>query len=198
MNSLAAGTLLLAFAIAETVATKSGRRGGALVRGAFAVALAAVSCEFARFDHGHPDWLFSIGFVAAPVLLIFSGAAWGARKWYGWPDLGPLPGRLALSTVGLLVGILVGQQMKVADVVESQERGVVIWQKVKEWRAAHGGEWPARIEDAAPDAPPSRMGLVAPPPFEYHRAKRTLSFPVRTGTDLVLDLAAESPKWSGP
>jgi hypothetical protein len=199
MSSLLAGVVLLvAFALVEALAGRVGPRGGAIARGGLFLALGAVATEFARFDHGRPEWLFAIGFVAAPVVVIFGGAAWGVRRWYGFPDLGPLPGRLALAAGGLVAGMLVGQQVKVADVRASEERGVEIWAKVRAHRAARGGEWPARLSDAVPDAPPSRMGAVAPPPYRYDPAKRTLSFPVRTGAERVLDLAAESPSWRGP
>jgi hypothetical protein len=57
----------------------------------------------ARYDHGHPD-CSRIGWVGAPVIVIFGAAAAGAPV-VRLADLGPLPGRLALlreRSVGVL------------------------------------------------------------------------------------------------
>ena len=162
---------------------------------AFALLLAAGAMEIARYDHGHPDWLQWIGWVGAPVIVIFGAAAAGVRRWYGWPDLGPLPGRLALLAGAILVGVLVGSQVKPSDVDVSVERAETLRRAIAAWRDAHGGAWPARLEDAAPDAPRTRMGWVAPPPFAYDPGTKTLAFPIRTGAEAQVDLATPGAPW---
>lgn len=161
-----------------------------------ALVVAAGGMEIARWDHGHPDWLLWIGWIGAPVTVIFGGAAAGARRWYGWPDLGPLPGRLALLAGAALVGILLGSQVKLSDVRATLERGEGVRRSIAAWREAHGGAWPARLEEAVPDAPRTRMGWVAPPPFAYDPGTKTLAFPIRTGARVQVDLATPGARWS--
>ena len=195
---LLAAILLAAFAGLDALAGRLKGRWRAAPLSLLALALFLAGTEYARFDHGHPDWLLWIGFVGAPVVVIFGGAAWGVRRWYGWPDWGPLPGRLAAVAAALLVGILAGSAAKEGDVAETMRRGEGIAAKVRAWRMAHGGRGPATLEEAVgEDVPRTAMGLAAPPPFAYDPAKPALSFPVRTGTDLVLDLSvpAEAATW---
>lgn len=196
MSAAALGCVLLAaFLALELLRPRLPAPARRLLVLAFALVLVAGGMEIARWDHGHPDWLLWIGWVGAPVIVIFGAAAAGVRRWYGWPDLGPLPGRLALLGAAALVGILVGSQVKPSDVDASVERGDTLRRAIAAWREAHGGAWPARLEEAAPDAPRTRMGWVAPPPFAYDPGTKTLAFPIRTGAEAQVDLATPGAPW---
>ncbi len=196
MSAAALACLLLAaffaFELARPRLTAVARR---LLTFAFLLLLAAGAMEIARWDHGHPDWLLWIGWIGAPVIVIFGAAAAGVRRWYGWPDLGPLPGRLALLGAAVLGGVLLGSQVKPSDVDATIERGETLRRAIATWRDAHGGAWPARLEEAVPDAPRTRMGWVAPPPFAYDPGTKTLAFPIRTGAEAQVDLAVPGSPW---
>lgn len=121
--------------------------------------------EFARYDHGHPFLFTWVGFVVAPIGAILGGASWGTRRFYGWPDFGPFPSRVALACAAILFGVLLGAGMQAEDVRVSKERAEALRTQVRAWRDAHGGAWPKALAEAAPDAPASRMGWIAPPRY---------------------------------
>jgi hypothetical protein len=162
-----------------------------VARGAWKAApvlvLAAVAfwaaVEIARYDHGFTDVLVKVGWVGAPVVLIVCGALWGSRRFYGYPDLGPHPGRAALVALAIVLGVQVGRSLSLGDAAESERRALAIERDVLAWRDGHGGAWPATLAEAAPDAPTSRMGSVRPPPFAYAREGEgaTLAFPLSGG-----------------
>jgi hypothetical protein len=160
-----------------------------LVLAAVAAVAFAASLELTRYDHGTGRAFFWVAFVAAPVVVIFGAAAAGVRRWYGWPDLGPGPGRAALVASAVVLGVLVGTRVHENDVLATQARGSRLAQVVRAWRDAHGA-WPARLDDLA-DVPTTRMGALRPPPFRYEREGPTLSFPIGAETWLTLDVAAE-------
>jgi hypothetical protein len=186
--------LLLGFFAFDALGRVLPKRAARLPLLAYGAALALVGLEFGRYDHGRDDWLLGIGFVGAPVLVIFAGSAAGARRWYGWPDLGPVPGRLAICGAALLGGILVGSRVHAADVEASDLRGHEVAQALRSWKAAHAA-WPTTIEQASPDAPPSRMGAVSPPPFAWDGARATLSYRVDARTIRLLEMTQERPEW---
>lgn len=157
----------------------------------YALGLAVAGTEFAGYDHGHPDWLLWIGFVGAPVIVIFGGAAWGVRRWYGWPDFGPVPGRLALVAGALLVGILFGSSRKGADVEESMRRGDAYAS------ALRLDDGPSALLTMGAVYETTAMGLFSPPPFRFDRATGLLSFPIGGGREMTLDYRApaKDAKW---
>jgi hypothetical protein len=157
--------------------------------------LCAASLELARWDHGIGRSWFWVAFVVAPVVLIFGGAAAGVRRWYGWPDFGPGPGRAALLAAAVVAGSLAGSRVREDDVAVTQARGERLRREVRAWREANG-RWPARLEEAVPGAPRTRLGLVAPPPFSYDGGRRTLSFPLGEGALLALDLEDPAAEWT--
>jgi hypothetical protein len=161
-----------------------------------AVLVGLFAAETARYDATRGETLYWVGLVAAPVVAIFGGAAAGVRRWYGWPDLGPLPGRAAAVAGLLLLGVLVGGRGKETDVRVTIARGDGIRDAVQAWRSTRGGAWPASLAEAAPDAPRTRMGLLDPPPFAYDPATRRLAFPLDGRRRLTLDLAAEGAAWT--
>ena len=189
--SLTASALLLLF-LGATIATDAlpRRFAWAPILGLSLLAFAAF-LEMARYDHGHPEILLRIGAIGAPVVLIFGGAAWGTRRFYGWPDFGRHPPRAALVAAAIVVGVLLGARVWEEDVVESCGRGEALRGRVLAWQAAHEGRWPDALAEAAPDAPRTRLGLLDPPAFEYEAAAdgtRAITFPVSAGRDMVLPL----------
>lgn len=205
MEAAAAGLgLLVLFALAEAplrrrdAADVGGERrparGAALPLLALAAVLLLAGVELARNDHGLATVVFPVAFVAAPVLVIFGGAAAGARRFYGWPDLGPTPGRLAAVAAALLLGVLVGTRVREADVEASMARGRALAATLAARRAATGA-WPARLEDVG--APPTtRLGWVAPPPFAWDPSTGRLSFPVSARTRFELDAGTPGAPWA--
>lgn len=151
-------------------------------------ALFAGALELARYDHGHARLLTWVGWVGAPVGAILGGAAWGTRRFYGWPDLGPHPSRVGLASAAVLLGVLVGSSVKRADVEESQARGEALRTAVLAWQAAHGGALPATLDEAAPRAPRTRMGGFDPPSFTLDAAGKAITFPITSHALLRLDL----------
>ena len=102
--------------------------------------------ELARYDQGYSNVLYWVGFLVAPILAIFGGAAWGSRRVYGWPDLGPSPSRAALVSAAVLVGVLMGVRTKVDDVQKSEAA-------LKAW-----------VQHGAVGVPPrTTLGFLAPP-----------------------------------
>lgn len=192
---LLAVVLLLAFAVLDALGARLPPRARRLPLAAFALALAFLGMEWARWDHGRPEWLRGIGWIGAPVVVIFGGALWGVRKWYGWPDLGPVPGRLATVAGALLVGVLLGTRAKASDVDTSIGRGEAVAHDVRAWRDAHGGRWPATVEETGRTMPSTAMGLLDPPPLRYEPDGPRLSFPISTGRELVRDLEPADAKW---
>lgn len=141
------------------------RRGAQWVPHALLAALAFVLFfEITRYDQGYPELLTWIGFLVAPVLAIFGGAAWGSRRLYGWPDLGPMPSRIALVAAAVLVGVLLGMRQKPDDIRESENA-------LKGWVQA----------GAQGDPPATKLGFLAPPIAEKGvdaKAGATWGFPV--------------------
>ena len=196
MSAASLGCLLLAtFFGLELLATRIPKRVRLLPLALFALALGVGAVELARYDHGHGDWVLWIAFVFAPVIVIFGGASAGVRKWYGWPDFGPIPGRLAAVAGTLLLGVLVGTQIKASDVELTRARGETLRRAVLAWRDAHAGAWPTTLSEAVPDVPTTRLGGFAPPPFVYDATKRELRFPMSTDLDARNDLTTKDSKW---
>ena len=187
--------LLLVFAALDALGDRLPPRARRLPLALYAVALGFLGMEWARWDHGRPEWLRGIGWIGAPVVVIFGGALWGVRKWYGWPDLGPVPGRLAGVAAALLVGVLLGTRAKASDVETTLARGDAVAHDVLAWRDAHGGRWPASLEETGRRAPSTLMGLLDPPTFRYEPDGPRLSFPLSTGRELVRDLSPADAKW---
>jgi hypothetical protein len=200
-TALLAALLLVVFGALDALGDRLTPRARRIPLVAYGLVLAALGMEWARWDHGRPEWLLWIGWVAAPVVVIFGASLAGARRWYGWPDLGPVPGRLAGVAGALVLGVLLGSRAKASDVESTKARGEAIAHDVRAWRDAHGGRWPSDLAEAVASPPATAMGVVAPPPFRYERedgrpdAAPRLAFPVRTGTDLVRDLGSPEPTW---
>ena len=186
--------LLVLFLLAETAAERLSPRLRRLPLLALAVLLFFAGLELARNDHGLAHVLFPIAFVAAPILVIFGGAAAGVRRFYGWPDLGPTPGRLAAVAGGLLLGVLFGARVREADVEASMARGRDVATALA-WRQQGTGTWPARIADLFPDEPRTRLGWLAPPSFAWDPATARLSFPVTTRVAFELDARTPQAPW---
>jgi hypothetical protein len=163
---------------------------------ALGVLVGLAAAEIARYDATRGDALYWVGTVAAPVVTIFGASAEGVRRWYGWPDLGRLPGRAAAVAGLLLLGVLVGGRVKETDVRVTIARAQGIRDAVAAWRSARDGAWPASLAEAAPDAPRTRMGLLDPPPFAYDPARRRLAFPLDGRRRMTLDLATEGASWA--
>jgi len=154
------------------------------------VLLFAGFLELARYDHGYEDLLFLGGFVVAPLVLILAGSLWGSRRFYGWPDLGRYPGRVALLCLAVVAGVLVGTNVKRDDVAASKQAAEAMRGRLVAWRAAHEGRWPEHLSDAVDEVPVTRLGVLAPPAYEYlvTPEEARLSFPVSSHLCLVLDL----------
>ena len=196
MSAAALGCLLLAaFFTLHLVAPAIPARVRKVPWILFALALCVAAVEFTRYDHGHGDWVLWIGFVGAPVIVIFGGAAAGARRWYGWPDLGPVPGRLAAIAAMLLLGVMIGTQVKQSDVEITRERGEGLRSAIRSFRDAHDGHWPATLEEAVPNPPTTRMGGFDSPPFRYDAATHALWFPIGSDYEVRNDLAAPASAW---
>lgn len=187
--------LLLLFVAAHATRERLPSRWRWLPLSLLSLAVFAAGMEMARNPHGRGDLLLWIGFVAAPVVVIFGGAAEGVRRWYGWPDLGPVPGRLALVAASLLLGVLVGARVSDSDKLETLARGEKLAAEIRAWSAAHEGRWPSTLSEVVADPPRTRMGAVSPPSFDYDAAARTLGFPLGEGRSLHLDLADVSSRW---
>jgi hypothetical protein len=157
----------------------------------------AAMFELTRFDHGHAEVLFLVGTLGAPIGAILGGAAWGTRRFYGWPDLGPHPSRLGLWCAVLLLGVLAGTRQKADDVAVSQARGDDLARRVLAWREAHPGATPASLEAAVPDAPRTRMGWIAPPPYALHvDAAGALALELPVSSTVVLRRPIASGEWA--
>lgn len=199
MEALATGALLIAaFLAAQALGDRLAGRAKRVPLIVLALACGAAAFELARYDHGWHRALYGVAFIGAPVVTIFGGAAAGVRRWYGWPDLGPTPGRLAAVSAAILLGFLAGSGAKSTDVAATIRQGDALAEAVRAHRAAHGGAWPARLEDAIRGVPRTRMGLVAPPAFTYDASAHALGFPVGGGRSARLDLemTAETAKWT--
>ena len=60
----------------------------------------------------------------------------------------------ALAGVGaLLVGVLLGTKAKASDVETTIGRGEAVAHDVRAWRDAHGGTWPATVEETGRTMP---------------------------------------------
>jgi hypothetical protein len=148
--------------------------------------------EWTRWDHGQGEAWYAIGMIAAPIVAIFGGAAWGAGKYFGWVELTALPGRAAAVAAGVLLGVLVGTQVRDRrDVPESMRRAEALRTEIVAWQSKNLGRWPDSLRQAGIEPPPTAMGFVSPPPFEYATAASgaTISFPLPRGARVSLDLA---------
>lgn len=160
-------------------------------------ALFAIFLELTRFDHGHGQAYWWIGYVFAPVILIFGGAAFGSRRFYGWPDLGATPSRAAFTALCILIGVLVGTNMRATDVTSSRAKAETMRTELLAWRDANGGAFPKQLEDALPSVPRTELGMLAPPPYAYGqdgRGRAVLAIPFGPESWLTIDL--ESGKWN--
>jgi hypothetical protein len=194
--ALAGCALLVLFLAATLAADALPRRVAWLPIALLALLAFAGAMELARWDHGHPEVLLAIGSVAAPIVLIFGGAAWGTQRFYGWPDFGRHPPRAALVAAAVVTGVLAGARIWEQDLHESRIRAEDLRARVLAWRDAHQGAWPDALADAAPEAPRTRLGLLDPPPFSYGAeagGARVLSFPVSRDREMVLSL--EDGSW---
>lgn len=196
--------LLLLFLLSERLGDRLGEGARPRLRRLPLLALALLLClagvELARFDHGLPDVVFAVAFVAAPIVVIFCGALAGARRFYGWPDLGPTPGRLAFVALALLLGVLAGARVRAADVEASMARGRALAERLAAHRARTGA-WPARLEEAGSPPPRTRLGQLAPPSFDWDPAAARLSFRLGARSELALDVGAMAggappPDWT--
>jgi hypothetical protein len=192
-DSLIAALTLVPFYLATLATDQVPRRIRWLPLGSLCVLSFLLAWELTRYDQGHGQALFLVGTVGAPLGAIFGGASWGTRRFYGWPDLGPHPSRLGLWCLAILLGVLVGSKHREQDVRVSQERGDALIARVEAWRQAHGGATPASLAAAAPDAPTTRMGSLAPPPFELRTLEGgalALVFPLSTHVEMRRTLGA--------
>ncbi|MFO0932401.1 MAG: hypothetical protein U1E39_06790 [Planctomycetota bacterium] len=192
--ALVGAGLLGAFVAFEAWGERLGGRRARWPLLGYALLLLLAGVELARNDHGFADVVFPIAFVAAPVLVIFGGSAAGVRRFYGWPDLGPTPGRLAAVASALLVGVLVGTRVREADVEVSMARGRDVALALA-GRHEGTGVWPARLEDLFPDPPRTRLGWIAPPPFTWDPATARLAFAVSSRHAFELDVRAPKAPW---
>ncbi len=142
----------------------------------------ALFMEWTRFSHGHTDTLFWVGWIAAPLVSIFGGAAWGVRRFYGWPDLGVHPPRAAAVAACILVGVLAGSRLHAKDVEESQQRLDALLA--------------AQTPEATICATASLMGRWSPPPYEKRvdaQGQAWWAFP--TGADSWLARPPGEVRW---
>lgn len=156
-----------------------------------ALLLGLLAFELARYDHGHADALFWIAFVGAPLAAIFGGAAWGSRRFYGWPDLGKHPPRAAAWAAVLMLGVLVGTRVRVEDVAVSEARAEPLRAAISTWLQKRGTP-PTSMETVCPDPPSTRMGWLDPPAYVYGldgNGRPTLSFPLGGGLQRILNVA---------
>ena len=181
--------LLLAFAVC-VVASGLPKRLAWLPVVLVALVLALLFFELARFDHGYEDALFVLGFLVAPLGLILAASLWGSRRFYGWPDLGPHPGRVTILCLAVLVGVLVGTNRKREDVAASQQTAESIRTQVLAWRDTHEGRWPANLEDVVVPLPVTSLGVLGPPAYEFgvRQEDARISFLASSSLRLVLDL----------
>lgn len=188
--ALAAAALVVLFLAAALWADALPGRRQLLPPALLAALCFLVFLELARYDHGYREVLYKIGVLGAPIVLIFAASAWGTRRFYGWPDFGPQPGRAALVCVAILAGVYIGTAFHDQDVEATKVRGNAIAREVRNWRDAHEGRWPAKLEDAVDPVESTRMGGWASPPFTYERTEKgaVLSFPASSRMRLELDL----------
>ena len=194
-DTLLAALLLVPFYAATLATDAVPRRLRWVPLGVLCAASFVLFLELTRYDHGHAQLLFAVGTIGAPLGAIFGGASWGTRRFYGWPDLGPHPSRLGLWSLAILLGVLLGARQREQDVLVSQERGEELRRQVAAWRETHGATGPASLEEAAPQAPRTRMGWFSPPPFELRadpRGAPTIVFPISSQHELRLPLAGRS------
>ena len=188
---LAASLLVVAFAVATVLAETLPRRVAWLPIGLLCAVGFWIFFELARFDHGHAELLFTVGLLGAPIVAIFGGAAWGTRRFYGWPDFGPHPGRAALVAAAILAGVLAGSRTKEGDVRRTRAQAEGMRVRLVSWQEEHG-RWPGRLEPNKASAPRTHMGALAPPPYAYgldRDGRAVIEFPVDSERRLVLDVA---------
>jgi hypothetical protein len=138
----------------------------------------------------------------APAVAIFCGALWGSRKFYGWPDAGPIAGQAALIACLVLCAVLIGTRVKSQhDVPASKRKAEELAGLVRTWSERNSGMWPASFDEAGIPPTRSSMGLLFPPHFEFeivHQRPR-IGFPIGGRRRLILDvLARDWREGSGP
>lgn len=154
--TLGASLILIAFAAATLIADAMPKRWHWIPLAVLGGALFALFTELARYDHGQRGLLFGVGWIGAPLVAIFGGSAWGTRRFYGWPDLGPHPSRAAAMAVCILVGVMTGTKMQADDMRVSQQRAERLIPADLE---ANGYVW----SGAYLTSHPTRMGWFDPP-----------------------------------
>jgi hypothetical protein len=187
-DSLLAALLLVPFYGATLAVEKLPPRVGWIPLALLCAASVLVFHELARYDHGHPDLLFAVGYVGAPVGAILGGASWGTRRFYGWPDLGPHPSRLALWCLTILLAVMLGTRQRADDLLVTKGRAEDLRRQLIAWRDAHAGAWPATLDAVGRDTPRTALGAWDPPPFALRATPAALAFPVSARTAFVLRL----------
>lgn len=152
-----------------------------------AVLTIALACELARWAHGMDAAYAVAALLVAPVVVIFGASAWAARRFYGWPNLGAIPDRLALVAASLLVGTMWGSSLRQGDIDAS--------------KAIADALAFARNRPSGP-LPPTRLGLLDPPHYVEGRrpggGERVVAFPLNDPerSDAVWMYRSESdPTW---
>jgi hypothetical protein len=195
-TAIALALIVLAFG----ACTWAGRRlpgpGRWIPHALLSAALFAAAFETARFDHGYTDAVFAVSFVAAPLVAIFAGSAWGSARFYGWPNFGPTAGWAALAAFAVIGGTLTGSRTAEHDLERSQRTAVAVRERLHEWRGEHG-TWPPDLEAVGVVAPRSSMGALNPPPIVYEPgSKPTLSFAISGARRVILDV--DTGRWWTP
>lgn len=182
-------TLLLLF-LAFTLWIEKTPVGGWIGLGLLAVAAGYCFYELARYDLGYPEVVAWIGWLACPIIVIFGASAWGTRRFYGWPNLGPHPGRAALVAGAIVLGMLAGADQHVEDERTTLRLVREIHAKL-EAKAKASGHWPTSLEAVGHADAMSSMGSVEPPPIRYgldHNGQPALAFAVSSSVYRTLEL----------
>lgn len=182
--------LLLLF-LAFTLWIEKAPLAGWLGLGLLAVAAGYCFYELARYDLGYPEIVAWIGWLACPIIVIFGASAWGTRRFYGWPNLGPHPGRAAIVAGAIVLGMLAGADKHVEDERTTLRLVREIHAKL-EARAKATGHWPASLEAVGHADARSSMGTIDPPPIRYgldHNGQPSLAFAVSSSVYRTLELA---------
>lgn len=190
---LAASVIAILFASATLFADRLPEKRRWIPVTLLALVLGFCFFELARHDHGHTRVLSLMGWIVAPLVLIFGGASWGTRRFYGWPDFGPHPSRAAVVALGILLGVLWGSNAQLQDLRASQRTAETLREQILAFRSANADQWPASLGLVADPVPTTSMGMLAPPPFRYGRdvqGKTVLAIPLGGTGHMQLDLDA--------
>ncbi len=194
---LAASVLVVLFAGASMLADTLRPRWRPVPLLLLGALICFVMIELTRFDHGHGEAYWLLSMIIAPLVLIFGGSAWGTRRFYGWPDLGPHPSRAAFIALCMLLGVLVGGSLQRADIERSQITAGEVRTKLLAWRDANEGAYPVTLEEAVSPVPRTSLGMLAPPAFEYgldSEGMPLVAFPLQT--DRWFALHVEKGTWA--